>query len=332
MAFQSQRILITGADGFIGSHLAERLCREGARVRAMVYYNAFGYWGWLDEVPEDVRRNIEVIMGDVRDPESTARACRDMDLVLHLAALIGIPYSYEAPRSYLDTNALGTLNILQAALGAGVGRVVVTSTSEVYGSALTVPIAEDHPRQAQSPYSASKIAADALAMSFHLSFGLPVTIARPFNTYGPRQSARAIIPTIITQLLDGRPSVELGALHPTRDLVFVHDTVEGLLRLATAPEAVGREVNIATGKEVSVGDLARRLVERLRPGTPVVTDPRRMRPEHSEVDRLLGDPGLLLRLTGWQPSISLEEGLDQTLSWFTGHTDPKRYKSDAYTV
>lgn len=327
-----KRFLVTGADGFIGSHLVERLYAEGAKVRALVYYNAFGHWGWLDELPPDVLNDVEVVTGDVRDSEHIRKAAKDCDTIFHLAALIGIPYSYHAPRSYYDTNALGTLNILQAARDAGTERVIVTSTSEVYGTAREVPISETHPRQAQSPYSASKIAADALANSFYLSFGLPVVIARPFNTFGPRQSARAIIPTIITQLLGGSDEVRLGALHPTRDLVFVKDTVEGLIRLGTSPTAIGREVNIATGREIAMGDLAHLLIQMIRPGARVIMETQRLRPENSEVDRLLGDVRLLEQLSGWRPGTELEDGLSQTIEWYRQHPDPKRYKTDAFTL
>jgi NAD dependent epimerase/dehydratase len=332
MRFQSRKILVTGADGFIGSHLCEQLVREGARVRAMVYYNAFGHWGWLDDLPQEVLSEIEVVMGDVRDPESTARLTEGCDLIFHLAALIGIPYSYQAPASYLDTNAAGTLHILQAAKRHACERILITSTSEVYGSAQYIPIDESHPRQPQSPYSASKIAADALALSFYHSFQLPVVIARPFNTFGPRQSARAVIPTIITQLLAEKPEIVLGALHPLRDLVFVEDTVEGLIRLALSEKALGREVNIATGENIAVIALAQLLISMIRPGTPIRQDSQRLRPQGSEVDQLLGDPRLLKKVCKWKPAIPLREGLEKTIAWFQEHNDPKRYKTDAYTL
>ena len=318
MTWQGRPILVTGADGFIGSHLVERLVAEGARVRALVYYNSFGRWGWLDD--SAVARDIEVVAGDITDTEFVADAMRGQEVVFHLAALIAIPYSYHAPRSYLRTNAEGTLNVLQAARSLGVSRIVHTSTSEVYGTAQRVPIDEAHPLQAQSPYAASKIAADKLAEAFHLSYGLPVVTLRPFNTYGPRQSARAVIPTIISQALRGE-RVRLGNLHPTRDLTYVGDTAEGFLRAGAAEGAEGRVINLGTGREISIGGLVEVVGELL--GAPVETEIEnaRLRPEGSEVERLLSDNRLAAEILDWRPRISLEEGLGRTIEWIRDHLD-----------
>ncbi len=330
MILKNKKVLVTGADGFIGSHLVERLLEEGASVRALVFYNAFNSWGWLDSLSREKKDAIEVICGDIRDPSCVAGVMKGMDLVFHLAALIGIPFSYQAPDSYLETNVKGTLHVLQAARQAGTSRVLVTSTSEVYGTAKYVPMDEEHPRQPQSPYSATKIAADCLAESFRRSFDLPVTIVRPFNTYGPRQSARAIIPTIITQLLAGRDEIRLGSLHPTRDLVFVSDTVAGFLDIVRSDQTLGIDLNIATGTEISMETLAASLIRIIRPEARVVLDPDRLRPGKSEVERLLGDPGRLQTLTGWKPRHNLEAGLKATVAWFREPAHLNHYKPDLF--
>jgi len=325
-------VAITGADGFIGSHLVEKMVSEGWRVRAMVCYNSFGLRGWLDQLASEVLERVEVVSGDVRDPRCVRTFVDGADLVMHLAALIGIPYSYRSPESYLDTNIRGTLNVLEAARDARTSRLLVTSTSEVYGTARYVPIDESHPLQGQSPYSASKIGADRFAESYFRSFNLPVTIVRPFNTYGPRQSARAVIPTIITQLLEGKPSILLGSLSPTRDLVFVKDTAEGFLRIAMAEGVEGEEINIATGVEISVGDLARTLIEQIHPEAIILSDEERVRPAKSEVERLLGCAEKLERLTGWRPATPLPEGLRQTIAWFRDDANRRSYQSGIYQV
>lgn len=332
MGLSGKRVLVTGADGFIGSHLVEALVAAGADVRALVLYNSLNSWGWLDAVPAEARDALDVFAGDVRDPNGMREAVRGCEVVLHLAALIGIPYSYHSPDSYVDTNVRGTLNVLQACRDLEVSRVVVTSTSEVYGTAVRVPIDEAHPLQAQSPYSATKIGADAIADSFHRAFGLPVVIARPFNTYGPRQSARAFVPTIVTQLLDGRERLELGSLTPTRDLTFVTDTAAGFLALAGCDEAVGRVVNMGTGSEVSVGEVASELVGMIAPGTPIVCDEQRVRPAASEIGRLVADTALMRSLTGWEAAVGLEEGLARTVEWFRDPANRAGYKSGRYNV
>jgi len=332
MQLQGRMVLVTGADGFIGSHLVEALLRRGCRVRAFVFYNAFNSWGWLDTMPQDSAREMEVVAGDVRDPHAVANAMEGCDVVFHLAALIAIPFSYHSPDSYVDTNIRGSLNVLQAARRLGDVRVLMTSTSEVYGTAQYVPIHEGHPLQGQSPYSATKIAADKLAESFFRSFDTPVIIARPFNTYGPRQSARAILPTIITQLLSGARSISLGNLSPTRDFNFVEDTVAGMVALAECDSAIGQEVNIATGIERSIGELAALLVALLQPDAKVVTDDQRLRPDASEVLRLVGDSRKLKALTGWQPSHDLESGLRKTIAWFREPANLRRYKTALYNL
>ena len=332
MKVAGSRVLVTGADGFIGSHLTEMLVESGADVRAFCYYNSFGSWGWLDSAEQSVRDSLDVFMGDVRDPHGVATAMRDIDVVFHLAALIGIPFSYHSPDSYVDTNIKGTLNIVQAARDLGVSRTIVTSTSEVYGTAQYVPIDEKHPRQPQSPYSATKIGADAIAESFYRAFDLPVVIARPFNTYGPRQSARAVIPTIITQALDGAEEIKLGSLAPTRDLTFVSDTSRGFVALAECDAAVGRDVNMGVGSEVSIGDLAQTLLQLTGSNARIVTDDVRLRPERSEVERLLSDNSLLGELTGWAPEIDLGEGLRRTVEWFRDPANRAGYKSGIYNV
>jgi NAD dependent epimerase/dehydratase len=325
-----KKVLITGADGFIGSHLAELLLEQGCHVRALAQYNSFNSWGWLEEIPSSGR--LEVVCGDVRDPHYCKGLTKDIDTVFHLAALIAIPYSYVAPDSYVDTNVKGTLNICQAAKENGVGRIIHTSTSEVYGSARYVPIDESHPLQPQSPYSASKIAADAMAMSFFNAFGLPVTIARPFNTYGPRQSARAVIPTIITQIASGRKQIKLGDLSPTRDFNFVADTCGGFLALAGCESAVGKTVNIGSNSEISIGDTAHLIKEMMGSDVEFVGDEQRVRPEKSEVTRLWSDNTLLRSLTGFVPRYSLREGLEETIRWFLAPGNLRRYKADIYNL
>jgi NAD dependent epimerase/dehydratase len=332
MDLAGKRVLVTGADGFIGSHLTEALLAAGADVRALALYNSFNDWGWLDSLPAATLDKIEVVTGDVRDPAGVREMMRGVEVVLHLAALIAIPYSYHSPDSYVDTNVRGTLNVLQAARAGEAERVIVTSTSEVFGTARYVPIDEEHARQGQSPYSATKIAADALAQSFACSFGVPVTVVRPFNTYGPRQSARAVIPTIISQLLAGATDVHLGSLHPTRDLNYVSDTCAGFLALAQCDAAVGRDVNIANGKEISIGDLARLLIDIINPDARVVTDEQRIRPDESEVERLLGSNALARDLCGWQPRVTLRAGLEHTVDWFRDPANLRRYKTGIYNV
>ena len=331
MDLDGKRVVVTGADGFIGSHLTEALVAHGCDVTAFCYYNSFNSWGWLDTVPAEISRRIKVFMGDVRDPNGMRTALKGADVVFHLAALIGIPFSYHSPDSYVDTNVKGTLNVLQAARDFELERVVVTSTSEVYGTALYVPIDETHPRQGQSPYSASKIGADAMAKAFHSSFDLPVVTARPFNTYGPRQSTRAVIPTIITQLLAGVEELHLGSLAPKRDLTFVTDTCAGFIALGSCDEAVGRDVNLGVGKEISIGDLATMILDITGSKALVVSEEERQRPARSEVERLLSDNALARTLTGWQPRVSLRDGLSRTVQWFS---DPVRRADHklAYTV
>ncbi len=325
-------VLVTGADGFIGSHLVEKLLDEGFKVKAFVYYNSFNSWGWLDTFPKEKLNKIEIFAGDVRDPNGVRTAMKGVDIVYHLAALIAIPYSYHSPDSYVDTNVKGTLNILQAARDLNIERVLVTSTSEVYGTALYVPIDEKHPKQGQSPYSASKIGADAMADSFYRSFNLPVTIVRPFNTFGPRQSARAVIPTIITQLLSGKTEIKLGSLHPTRDLLFVKDTVAAFVAIANSKEAIGHEINIATQQEISIQDLAQHLINVINPNAKIISDDIRLRPEKSEVERLLGSAEKIKSMTSWKPQHTLEQGLKQTIEWFSQPENIKNYKADIYNV
>jgi len=326
-----RRVVVTGADGFIGSHLCETLVAQGCHVSAFCFYNSFDSRGWLDTIPAETADEIEIVMGDVRDPHGVRRALRGAEVVFHLAALIGIPFSYHSPDSYVDTNVRGTLNVLQASRDLELERVVITSTSEVYGTAQTVPISEKHPRRGQSPYSASKIGADALAEAFHRSFEVPVVIARPFNTYGPRQSARAVIPTIVGQLLAGATELRLGALSPTRDLTFVSDTCSGFIALASCDQAVGRDVNLGTGREVSIGDLAAMLIDITGSSAPIVCEDERLRPPGSEVERLLCDNSLSRRLTGWQPSVPLRDGLARTIAWFSDPAHSAAHRT-AYTI
>lgn len=332
MELKNKKVLVTGADGFIGSHLVERLLDEGCKVKAFCYYNSFNSWGWIDSFPKEKINQFEIFTGDVRDPNGVRESMKGCDVVFHLAALISIPYSYHSPDSYVDTNIKGTLNIVQAAKDLGVERVLVTSTSEVYGTALYVPIDEKHPRQGQSPYSATKIGADAIADSFYRSFNLPVTIVRPFNTFGPRQSARAVIPTIITQLLAGKTEIKLGAIHPTRDLLFVKDTANGFVDIAKSDKTIGEEINIATSSEITVGDLAQKIINIINPSAKIITDDIRLRPEKSEVERLFGSNKKILEITNWKQNVSLDEGLKLTIDWFSKPENLQRYKTDIYNV
>lgn len=336
MKLEGKRILVTGADGFIGSHLVEHLVAKGCLVRAFVYYNSFNSWGWLDQSSDEVRRSIEVFAGDIRDPHGVRAAMQGCDVVLHLAALIAIPYSYHSPDTYVDTNIKGTLNIVQAARDLGVQRVVHTSTSEVYGTARFVPITEEHPLQGQSPYSASKIGADQIALSFHASFETPVTVIRPFNTYGPRQSARAVIPTIITQIAGGKDTIQLGAQDPTRDFNYVRDTVRGFVALAECDAAVGEVVNVSSNYEISIGDTASLIADLMGRDVKFVTDEQRMRPAGSEVERLWGDNARAKALAGWAPEYpgveGLRRGLEETIAWFADPKNLGQYKPDIYNI
>lgn len=326
----SNRVLVTGADGFIGSHLTEELVKSGEKVTAFCLYNSFGTLGWVDTLPKEIRSEIEIFTGDVRDPNGVRTAMRGQQRVFHLAALIAIPFSYHSPDSYVDTNIKGTLNVLNAARELGTERVMVTSTSEVYGTAQYVPIDEKHPFQGQSPYSATKIGADRLAESFYRSFDLPVTIVRPFNTYGPRQSGRAVIPTIISQLLAGQQEIHLGKLSPTRDFNFVKDTAHGFMAIANCPAAIGQELNIATGEEHSIGDLANELIAQINPNAKIVCEEERLRPEKSEVNRLLGDSTKMRALTGWKPEYTFEQGLAETVAWIRDNLNT--YKVGQYIL
>lgn len=325
-----KKVLVTGADGFIGSHLTESLLGKGYEVRAFTMYNSFNTWGWLDALPKYELDQIEIFSGDVRDPNGVREALKGVDGVFHLAALIAIPFSYHSPDSYVDTNVKGTLNVLQAARELGTERIMITSTSEVYGTAQYVPIDEKHPFQGQSPYSATKIGADRLAESFYRSFQLPVSIVRPFNTYGPRQSARAVIPAIISQLLSGREEIKLGSLTPTRDFNYVKDTAAGFIAIAESDQTIGEELNIATQREISIGELAAEMIRQINPKARIVCDEQRLRPEKSEVNRLLGANGKIRRLTDWEPQYTLEEGIKETIEWMKDNLD--RYKTDIYNV
>ena len=325
-----KRILVTGSDGFIGSHLTEELLRQGYSVKAFVYYNSFNNWGWLDTLPKDILNQIEIFQGDIRDPNGVKEAMKDVDAVFHLAALIAIPFSYHSPDTYVDTNIKGTLNVLQAARNLGTERVLVTSTSEVYGTAQYVPIDEKHPYQGQSPYSATKIGADRLAESFYRSFDLPVTIVRPFNTYGPRQSARAVIPTIITQLLSGEREIKLGSLTPTRDFNYVKDTANGFIEIYKSDRTIGEEINIATQNEISIGQLAEELIAQIAPNAQIVCDEQRLRPEKSEVNRLLGANQKIKDLTDWHPKYTFKEGLAETIDFLRNNLD--KYKPEIYNL
>jgi NAD dependent epimerase/dehydratase len=330
MNITDKKILVTGADGFIGSHLVEMLVSRGAKVKALSLYNSFNDWGWLENT--SCLDQIEVVCGDVRDPNFCREITKDIDVVFHLAALIAIPYSYVAPDSYVATNITGTLNMLQAARDAGVKRFLHTSTSEVYGTARFVPISEEHPLQAQSPYSATKIGADALAMSYFYTFGMPLTVVRPFNTYGPRQSARAVIPTIITQILTGKKSIKLGSLHPTRDFNYVEDTCRGFIGLAECDEAIGKTINIGSNKEISVGDLVKLIAEIAGPDVTIETDDQRLRPEQSEVERLWCDNTKIQGLFGFEPQVGLREGLTRTIEWLKQPENLRKYKANIYNV
>jgi dTDP-glucose 4,6-dehydratase len=332
----SKKILVTGADGFIGSHVVEMLVRAGHDVRAFVLYNSFGSWGWLDQTTPEVHGKFEVVAGDIRDPHGVSSAVKGCGVVLHLAALIAIPYSYHSPATYVDTNVTGTLNVVQAARQLDVERVVVTSTSEVYGTARFVPITEDHPLQGQSPYSASKIGADAIALSYHLSFGTPVTVLRPFNTYGPRQSARAVIPTIIGQIASGSRNIKLGALSPTRDFTFVEDTARGFLQAAACDEIVGQVTNIGGGFEISIGDTAQLIAEVMQARVEFELDEQRVRPATSEVERLWASTKKAERAMGWAPQYAgkdgFRRGLERTAAWFSDKRNLALYKTDRYVT
>lgn len=336
MDLEGKKILVTGADGFIGSHLTEELVRQGHAVRAFVLYNSFNSWGWLDHSEPGIKESLDVFAGDIRDPHGVKTAMRGCDVVLHLAALIAIPYSYHSPDTYVDTNIKGTLNVLQAARELRVARVVHTSTSEVYGTAKYVPIDEEHPLQGQSPYSATKIAADQMALAFHRSFETPVTVLRPFNTYGPRQSARAVIPTVITQIASGAGEIRLGALHPTRDFTFVADTVRAFIAAVRCDAAVGEVVNAGSGFEISIGDTARLIAEVMGAEIEIVADQQRFRPEKSEVERLFAAAGKLGRLTGWTPEYAgrdgFARGLQQTVEWFADPENRRGYKAGIYNL
>lgn len=324
------KVLVTGADGFIGSHLVEELVKKGYQVRAFVYYNSFNTWGWLDTFPKSILENVEIFQGDIRDPNGVRAAMKEVSAVFHLAALIAIPFSYHSPDTYVDTNIKGTLNVLQAARELSTQRILITSTSEVYGTAQYVPIDEKHPLQGQSPYSATKIGADRLAESFYRSFALPVTIVRPFNTYGPRQSARAVIPTIITQLLAGQTEIKLGALLPTRDFNYVKDTTNGFISIFASHQTIGEEINIATQREISIEQLAEKLIRQINPNAHIICDQQRFRPEKSEVNRLLGCNKKIRELTNWKPEYTLEQGLTETIEFLRKHMN--NYKTDIYNL
>jgi dTDP-glucose 4,6-dehydratase len=324
------KVLVTGADGFIGSHLVEGLLNEGHKVKAFVYYNSFNSWGWLDTLPKDILNEVEIFSGDIRDPNGVRESMKGIDEVHHLAALIAIPFSYHSPDSYVDTNIKGTLNVLQAARELETSRILVTSTSEVYGTAQYVPIDENHPYQGQSPYSATKIGADRMAESFYRSFDMPITIVRPFNTYGPRQSGRAVIPTIITQLLAGKAEIKLGSLTPTRDFNYVKDTVQGFIEIAKELNTIGEEINIATQQEISVGELAQEMINQINPNAEILCEEERLRPEKSEVNRLLGSNKKIRDMTNWEPKYNLEQGLTETIEWIKNNLD--KYKTDIYNI
>lgn len=324
-----KKVLVTGADGFIGSHLTEELVKKGYEVKAFVFYNSFNTWGWLDTLSDDIMKHVEIFQGDVRDPNGVKQAMKGCEAVFHLAALIAIPFSYHSPDTYVDTNIKGTLNVLQAAREYGI-RVLVTSTSEVYGTAQYVPIDEKHPFQGQSPYSATKIGADRLAESFYRSFDLPVTIVRPFNTYGPRQSARAVIPTIILQLLAGKSEIKLGSLTPTRDFNYVKDTAHGFIAMYESDRTIGQEINIATQREISIGQLAEELIRQIKPDAKIICDEQRLRPEKSEVNRLLGCNQKIMELTDWKPQYTFEQGLAETIEFLKNNME--KYKIDIYNL
>ena len=333
---KNKKILVTGADGFIGSHLTEELIRQGYKVRAFIFYNSFNSWGWLDHSDSDVLKSLDVFAGDIRDPHGVKEAMKGCDIVMHLAALIAIPYSYHSPDTYVDTNVKGTLNVVQAARELGIEKVVHTSTSEVYGTARFVPITEEHPLQGQSPYSASKIGADQIAMSFYTSFNTPVSIIRPFNTYGPRQSARAIIPTVITQIANKKKKIKLGALHPTRDFTYVKDTIRGFIEAAKSENSVGEVINIGSNYEVSIGDTVQLIAELMGANIELETETIRLRPEKSEVYRLWADNTKARQLLGWEPNYGgldgFKKGLSETVEWFTNPDNLKKYKFEIYNI
>lgn len=336
MDLRGKKVLVTGADGFIGSHLVERLVEKGCDVRALAYYNSFGSWGWLDEISPQIKDQIEVMMGDIRDPHGVKIAAKGCQTIFHLAALIGIPYSYHSPDNYVDTNIKGTLNVVQAARELGTEKVIHTSTSEVYGTAKFVPISEAHPLQGQSPYSATKIAADHIAMSFYNSFNTPVSIVRPFNTFGPRQSARAVIPTIITQIASGVRNIKLGSLLPTRDFTYVTDTADGFIAMAEADNAVGETINLGSNFEISIGEIGTMIAELMQSDISFDNDAQRIRPAKSEVERLWADNSKAKQLIGWQPAHAgaegFKEGLFKTIQWFINPTNLKKYRSHVYNI
>lgn len=336
MQQKRSKVLVTGADGFIGSHLVEELVRRGHDVKAFVFYNSFNSWGWIDQSPAEIRKSLNVVSGDVRDPHGVREALKGCDAVLHLAALIGIPFSYDSPDSYVDTNISGTLNVVQAARDLGLEKVVHTSTSEVYGTARFVPITEEHPLQGQSPYSATKIGADHVALSFYHAFGTPVTVLRPFNTYGPRQSARAVIPTVITQIASGSRQIRLGAVHPTRDFSFVDDIVRGFVAALETQGIAGETVNLGSGFEISIGALVELIAGVMQVKVEVLADAARLRPENSEVERLCADNGKARRLLEWEPVYAgrdgLRRGLERTAQWFSDPANLQRYKTDIYNI
>lgn len=325
-----KKVLVTGADGFIGSHLVESLIEEGFQVKAFTYYNSFNTWGWIDTFSKEKLKELEIFPGDIRDPNGVRKAVEGVDCIYHLAALIGIPFSYYSPDSYVDTNIKGTLNVLQAGLDYEVERVLITSTSEVYGTAQYVPIDELHPFQGQSPYSATKIGADRLAESFYRCFDLPVSIVRPFNTYGPRQSARAVIPTIITQLLSGKQEIKLGSITPTRDFNYVKDTAAGFIAIAKSDRTIGQEINIATQHEISIGELANEIIRQINPNASIICDEQRLRPEKSEVNRLLGANAKIKELTDWKIQYSLQDGIKETIDWISKNM--QKFKTDLYNM
>ncbi len=325
-----KNVLVTGAGGFIGSHLLELLVKSDYKVKAFVHYNSLGTYGWIDTLPKKIKNEIEVFYGDIRDPNGVREAVKNVEGIFHLAALIAIPFSYHSPDSYVETNIKGTLNILQAARYSNVSKILITSTSEVYGTAKYVPIDEEHPYQGQSPYSATKIAADRLSESFYRSFNMPISIVRPFNTYGPRQSARAVIPTIIGQLLAGNTEVKLGSLTPTRDFNYVLDTVNGFKEIYESVHTIGEEINIATMKEISIGTLANEIIKQINPSARIVCDEERLRPDKSEVNRLMGNNEKIKRLTNWVPQYSLEKGIQETISWLSNNL--AYYKTNIYNI
>lgn len=336
MRSRNKKVLVTGADGFIGSHLTEELVRRGQGVRAFVFYNSFNSWGWLDHSEPDIKKSLDVFAGDIRDPHGVREAMKGCDVVFHLAALIAIPYSYHSPDTYVDTNVKGTLNVVQAARELGVSKIIHTSTSEVYGTARFVPITEEHPLQGQSPYSASKIGADQIAMSFYKSFNTPVATVRPFNTYGPRQSARAVIPTVITQIANGLRNIKLGALHPTRDFNYVKDTVKGFIAATESEKTVGEVINIGSNFEVSIGETVSLIAQIMEADIEITTDQIRLRPDKSEVERLWADNSKARELTGWEPLYSgrdgLRRGLIETVEWFTNPENLKIYRTNVYNI